>query len=304
MYSHVSCKLYCLYHLCCFSYLDRTFDKRCTSSRQCWYCKNRCSRCLQPAAFGLTFPSSKLPEEMLKFCSTSCKSFLLGPEASLQFSISIIRSLDPEKAKYVPEGHRELFYIKGHLNLIDKGGLSFSLAVRINNKSEYYVLYQENQQFFKKFAEFFVSRQGVFSKFLPHSQDSSTEDTIIVEEINLLKVLDPYIELGIICFETFIKDELKCNSVVIPIGMEFKQDLFFENNLSFSKQFICNPMLSLLNSLNALKLINHVENQQLLFETLANLAAAQLEDLLSKNFNPSSDLRLLGEKVLVDIIPG
>ena len=245
-----------------------------------------------------------LPEENLKFCSISCKNVFLGPETPLQFSIQITGSLDPEKEKYIPKGHQELFCIQGHLNLIDKGGLLFSLAFRINNESEYYVLYQESQQFFKKFAEFFVSKQGTFLRFLPHAMQDSTEESNTTENLNLLEVLNPYIELGIICYEMFNKIDFKCDSLVIPIGMDFKQDLFYENNISFPKQLACNAMHSLINSLNALKLVNHIKHQELLFKNLANLATAQLQDLFSKKFDPSLDLCILSQEVLIDIIPG
>jgi len=246
------------------------------------------------------------PEENLKFCSISCKNIFLGPEAPLQFSIQIIGSLDPEKERYIPKGHQELFCIQGHLNLIDKGGLLFSLAIRINNKSEYYVLYQESQQFFKIFAEFFVSKQGTFLQFLRHghSMQDSTEESNTTENLTLLEVLDPYIELGIICYEMFNKIDLKCDSLAIPIGMDFKQDLFYENNISFPKQLACNAMHSLINSLNALKLVNHVKHQELLFENLANLATAQLMDLFRKKIDPSLCLCILSQEVLNDIIPG
>jgi len=246
-----------------------------------------------------------LPEESLKFCSISCKNFLLGPEAPLQFSIQIISSLDPEKEKYIPQGHQELFCIQGHLNLIDKGGLSFSLAIRRNGLSEYYVLYQEGQQFFKMFAEYFVSKHGTFLQFLPHAHSKdSTELSSIIENLSLLIVLDPYIELGIIFYEMFSKVDIKCDSLAIPIGMDFKQDLFYENNISFPKKLACNAMHSLINSLNALKLVNCVKNQQVLFENLANLVTAQLQYLLSKKFDLGLDLCILSQEVLIDIIPG
>lgn len=98
------------------SNMDRIFDMKCISEKRCWYCKNLCDYCLQPAAFGLCYPSSLY---FLKFCAKGCERHFICPETQLQITIQLIplHTDSVQEVEFIPNEHQELFRIQGHLVL-------------------------------------------------------------------------------------------------------------------------------------------------------------------------------------------
>ena len=288
---------YCWYNsLVFYSNTDRVFDLKCTSKERCWYCKDFCEYCLQHAAFGLSSPSSVAPEVVLKFCSTDCQRCLDALECPLQLTVQLINFLTPEEQKYVPEGHQELFRIRGHLALSDTGGLTFSMSVRstvCDSSINYYVLYCEHQQFLKQYSEFFVTTEGNIQSFLPHIQ--CTTEFGDGDEFVVFDYLSTDIKFAFACYERFMEKErqYKPSSVIIPVGIDFSQDPFYESNICFPEGFKGSKVKTLINSIHAYRIIILLEDQQLLVKHLISVSSKQLQclqEILNSLDDQSEDL--------------
>ena len=201
----------------------------------------------------------------------------------------------------VPEEYQKLFYIQGHVAIADGGCARFLMTICLNHKLEYLVLYKEIGLSYKKYAEYFVSREGTFLRFLCNNSILSDAE---FEDLQFGELTSSYIEMGIKCYELFKQKNFKCNSVAIPIGIDFRKNLFYENSISFPKQLVVSPVQSFINSLYALRLVNGIKNHHLLVETLANAASKQLEYLNKEKFEPDLELYKLSEEVLIEIILG
>ena len=279
---------------------DHVFDTRCASyNEHCWYCKTSCDNCLQHATFGLKLSLPSHMELKFNFCSLKCKNCLVHTESSFELCIHIIGIHSND---FAAEEYQKLFHLQGHVALADSGCARFLMTVCVNHKSEYLVLYKEIGLSYKKYAEYFVSREGTFLQFLSNSNGVPTDEEF--EDLKFGELTSSYIEMGMKCRELFKMKNFKCNSVAIPIGIDFRKDLFYENSISFPKELVVSPIQSFINSLYALRLVNGIENQHLLVETLANAASKQLEYLQKEKYEPDLELCKLSEEVLMEIIPG
>ena len=234
-----------------------------------------------------------------KFCSLSCKNCLVSAESSFELCIHII-GLQSNNCS--PGEYQKLFHLQGHVALADSGCARFLMTVCLNHKSEYFVLYKEIGLSYKKYAEYFVSKEGTFLQFLCNNNDvlSGME----FEDLKFGELTSSYIQMGIKCHDFLKVKRFKCDSVAIPIGIDFRKDLFYASSISFPKRLVVSPVQSFINSLYALRMIIYVKNEHLLVETLANASSKQLEYLCNENFEPELELCKLIEEVLTEIIPG
>lgn len=296
-----------------FSNMDRVLDLKCVSKERCWYCEDFCEHCLQHAAFGLSSPSSAKPELILKFCSTHCQSLLESLESPLQLDIQLINSLTSEEQKYIPKGDQELFRIRGHLALSDKGGLIFSMSVRstvCDTGVNYYVIYCEQQQFLKQYSEFFVTTEGNIQSFLPHIQCTAKFD--IEDEFVVFDCLSTHIKFAFTCYEKFMEkeEEYKPSCVSIPIGIDFSQDPFYESNICLHRGFTRSRIETLINGMHAYRIIILLEDQELLTKHLVSATSNQLQCLqellggLDQCEHSLAELYDIFLKVLVETISG
>ena len=223
----------------------------------------------------------------------------MSTESSFELCIHIIGLLSNNCS---PGERQILFHIQGHVALADSGCARFLMTVCLNHKSEYLVLYREIGLSYKKYAEYFVSKEGIFLRFL-HNNNNLLSD-MEFEDLKFGELASYYIQMGIKCHDFYKLKSFKCNSIAIPIGIDFRKDLFYANSISFPKQLVVSPVHSFINSLYALRMVNYVENQHLLVETLANAASKQLDYLCNENFEPDLELCKLIEEVLTEIIPG
>ena len=303
------------------SSFDHVFDTRCASyNEQCWYCKPFCDNCLHQATFGSSFSLPMHPEFKFKFCGLDCKSRWVNCESSFELCIHISDDAhDPSDC--ILDECKRLFRIQGHVAIVDSGCARFFVTICVNLKSEYLVLYKEVGLVYKKHAEYFVSKEGTFLGFLSHNSDTLSDilsDTlsdiefeglkfdhdIEFEDLKFGELISSYIELGIICYEMFKLKSFKRSSVVIPVGVDFRKDLFCEKSLSFPKHLAASPVQSFINSLYALRLVNYAKDQHILVANLANAASKQLEYLCNENVEPDMEICKLIEEVLIEVIPG
>lgn len=266
-------KLHCSFF---FSNMDQIFDMKCISEKRCWYCKNLCDYCLQPAAFGLCYPSSYNSELLLKFCAKSCERHFICLGTQLQVTIELI-PLHNLQEIYIPNGHQELFRIQGLLVLSEHQAISFYLSVRIDSKSKSkYVIYSENQQYARKYFEISITSEGRFISFLPHihMQDDSYEEDLV-----LFDYLSVHIETGFLLYEKYLEGDINPGcTLVIPIGIDYN-DPFYENCCCFPKQSMDNKWRILLNSLHVYRLLRQLKNQELLIEHIVGTAIKQLQSI-------------------------
>ena len=291
----------------CYSNMEKVFDIKCSSRNHCWYCKERCEYCLQYATFGLSFPSSTNPEIILRFCSSYCQNQLQNHEASLQFTIQLLKSLTPEEQKYIPSGCKELFRIRGHLALRDKGGLSFSMSVRCDSDRNYFVLYSEHQQLVKQYSEFFITSNGDMLSYLPHVQCEMRLDE---DEFVLFKCLGTHIKLAFACYEKFVENEekYKCSCVTIPVGIDSRQNPFFKSNIYFPNMYT-SRLKTVINCINASRIVLFLEDQESWAKYLISAVSEQLQEVLNhlptdKHEDMIAELSEVILKFLVEIILG
>ena len=274
------------------SFLDcvNLFDNKCVSAKKCWYCSRLCSNCLQPASFGLSQPS-KSSDSSLKFCSEKCERLALCSES--QYFIQILSKNESHNED------QELFRIQGCFVVADMS-IAFSMSVHFCN-SEYYVLYCEKDGQYKHFFKFFVSIEGKFLRFLPHS--SSLD---YAEELVFFNALSTRIEMGFKCFEVYSRGTYNpptSTSVIIPVGVNFRDDIFFEKNVLFPRETFESVILLTFNSLLAYKIVAALKSEQDLANYLIAMCSAQIQHLLSgsKNCQQLCDLSL---DILTQIISG
>ena len=290
------------------SSFDRVFDTRCASyNEQCWYCKPFCDNCLQQATFGLNLSLPMHPEFKFKFCGLDCKNRWINPESSFELCIHISDTCDPSDC--IPVEFKRLFCMQGHVALADSGCARFLMTICVNLKSEYLVLYKEIGLAYKKYAEYFVSKEGTFLGFLSHERDALSDKEIEdndaeFKDLKFGELISSYIEVGIIGYEMFKLKDFKCSSVFIPVGVDFRKDIFYGKSPSFPKNLVMFPVQSFINSLYALRLVNYAKDQRLLVGILANAASKQLEYLCNENVEPDMELCELIEEVLIEVIPG
>lgn len=283
------------------SNVDRIFDMKCTSA--CWYCKNLCNYCLQPAAFGYT--SSLNSELLLKFCDKSCEKHLVCPETQFQIFIQLI-PLCVVQEQYFPNGHQELFQIHGHVVLSDDQAISFYMSTRMDSESKYYAIYSEKQQCARKYFEISISSEGNFISFLPHVDVQNAD---CEEDRVLFNYLSVHIKLGLLLYEKYREGNIYAASpVIIPIGIDSTKDPFYESCCCFpSQSSLNNNWQILLSSLHAYRLLKQLKDQQQLVEHLMATSANQMQSIQSRNSERAEvcgEVFVTAQEILCEVIVG
>jgi len=257
------------------SNIDRIFDMKCASEKNCWYCKNLCDYCLKPALFDSSNLVSSNSEVLLKFCCSECKEHFVCSETQFQITIQLIPT-HANHDHYLKHGHKELFRIQGHVVIAEDKAVTFHLSARMDSEFKYYVLYSEKQHSVRKFFEMSISSTGHAISFLPHVKMGSDN---YEQDLVLFDYLSVHMEVGFLLFEKYQEGYIP-DTVVIPIGIDSAKDPFYDTCNCFPKQFLNSKWKFVLNSLNAYKLLKQLKNQELLTQHLIGTAVNQLQSNL------------------------
>lgn len=105
-----------------------------------------------------------------------------------------------------------------------------------------YVLYSENQQYARKYFRTSITSEG---HILPHMHIQDEEDLVLFDYLSV------HIETGILLCEKYLEGNVNPGgTVVIPIGIDYAKDTFFENCCCFPEQSENSKWRILLNTLH------------------------------------------------------